>query len=101
MPLMLFFFIFMKVSHEDDIERTTIPYNLPWDDMPLDLSFIFDNEKPAGKHGFLWADGDRFVFEDGTEARFWGTTFNGTHNFPLHQYSEMVAGPIPYLTEGL
>jgi hypothetical protein len=29
-------------------------------------------EAPTGKHGFLTARGDRFVFEDGTPARFWG-----------------------------
>ena len=46
----------------------TIPYTLPWDDMPIDLSFIYEKEKPAGKHGFLKVEGDRFVFEDGTEA---------------------------------
>jgi hypothetical protein len=29
--------------------------------------------KPAGKHGFVLIDGDRFVFEDGTPIKFWGT----------------------------
>ena len=29
-------------------------------------------EKPTGKHGFVKVRGDRFVFEDGAEARFWG-----------------------------
>jgi hypothetical protein len=29
-------------------------------------------EAPTGKHGFLTAKGDRFVFEDGTPTRFWG-----------------------------
>lgn len=40
------------------------------DRSPVDLSFL--NHKPAGKHGFVRADGDRLVFADGTEARFWG-----------------------------
>jgi hypothetical protein len=26
--------------------------------------------KPAGKHGFVQIDGDRFVFEDGTPVKF-------------------------------
>ena len=29
--------------------------------------------KPAGKHGFVQIDNDRFVFEDGTPVKFWGT----------------------------
>ena len=36
----------------------------------VDLSDM--NEKPAGGHGFVRAAGGRFVFEDGTPARFWG-----------------------------
>ena len=34
-------------------------------------------EAPTGKHGFLKAKGDRFVFEDGTPARFWGAQIGG------------------------
>ncbi len=30
-------------------------------------------EKPAGRHGFLQVQGERFVFEDGTPARFYGS----------------------------
>jgi hypothetical protein len=29
--------------------------------------------KPAGKHGFVQIEGDRFVFENGTPIKFWGT----------------------------
>ncbi len=29
-------------------------------------------EKPAGQHGFLHVEGERFVFEDGAPARFFG-----------------------------
>lgn len=36
----------------------------------IDLSYL--NHKPAGKHGFVHAEGDRLVFKDGTEARFYG-----------------------------
>jgi hypothetical protein len=43
---------------------------LAYDGSPIDVSFL--NHTPAGKHGFVRADGDRLVFEDGTEARFWG-----------------------------
>ena len=33
-------------------------------------------EAPTGKHGFLTVKGDRFVFQDGTPARFWGAQVN-------------------------
>ena len=78
-------------TNQDNTPKKTIPYSLAWDDMPIDLSFIYDNEKPAGKHGFLKAKGDKFIFEDGTEARFWGTNFNGSQIFPSHGHSEKVA----------
>lgn len=71
--------------------KKTIPYTLPWDDMPIDLSFMYKNDKPAGKHGFLKAQGEKFAFEDGTEARFWGVNFNSAQNFPPHDHSEKVA----------
>ncbi len=68
------------------------PFTLSWDDhVPIDISFAFEKEKPAGKHGYLKVQGDRFAFEDGSEARFWGTCFNSGANFPPHGYSEMVA----------
>ena len=61
------------------------------DSMPVDISFVFADEKPAGKHGFVKAEGDQFRFEDGTLARFWGVNFNGGACFPEHDYSEKVA----------
>lgn len=68
-----------------------IPFPFYHDDVPVDISFVFENEKPAGKHGFLKVDGRHFRFEDGTIGRFWGTNFNGGANFPTHEYAEMVA----------
>jgi hypothetical protein len=41
---------------------------------PVDLSFLNAAEIPAGRHGFLKTRGDKLVFEDGTVARFWGTS---------------------------
>ena len=67
-----------------------IPYPSYYDDMPIDVSFVFRHEKPAGKHGFLKVNGDRFTFEDGTPGRFWGVNFNGGACFPSHDYSEKV-----------
>jgi len=71
--------------------RKTIPYTLPWDDMPVDLSFVYKDEKPAGKHGFLKAEDGNFVFEDGTKARFWGTCINSAQCFPSHEHSSKLA----------
>ena len=68
-----------------------IPYPFPWDDAPLDLSFLYEKEKPAGLHGFLTIADGRFVFEDDTPARFWGTCFNSAANFPPHDLAEKVA----------
>lgn len=68
-----------------------VPYPLFHDDMPVDISFVFESERPAGKHGFMRACGDHFEFEDGTKARFWGVNFNGGACFPTHEYSEIVA----------
>lgn len=74
------------------MERNWVPFTLAWDDeVPIDISFVFEREKPAGKHGFVRADGARLVFEDGTEARFWGTCFNSGQNFPPPEGAEMVA----------
>ena len=68
-----------------------VPFEYPWDDAPLDLSFFYEKEKPAGIHGFLTVKGNRFMFEDGTEARFWGTCLNAAANFPPHELAEKVA----------
>lgn len=59
--------------------------------MPVDISWVFEEEKPAGKHGFCMVCGDKFQFEDGTPARFWGVIFNGACCFPEHDYAEGVA----------
>jgi hypothetical protein len=47
-----------------------------WRQAPVDLSFLNAAERPAGKRGFLVARAGRLAFEDGTEARFWGTNVN-------------------------
>lgn len=59
--------------------------------MPVDISFVFEDEKPAGRHGFVRADGDDLRFEDGTLAKFWGVNFNGGACFPDKDYAPKVA----------
>lgn len=46
---------------------------LDWKNSPIDLSFLNQTERPAGKRGFVKAKGDQLIFEDGTVAKFWGT----------------------------
>jgi hypothetical protein len=50
--------------------------NTDWASAPIDLSFLNQEDKPAGKRGFVRAEGDQLVFGDGTPARFWGTNVN-------------------------
>lgn len=61
------------------------------DMMPVDISFVFEDEKPAGKHGFVRADGEDLRFEDGTLGKFWGVNFNGGACFPSKEYAPKVA----------
>ena len=68
-----------------------IPYPFFHDDAPVDISFVFADEKPAGKHGFLKVQGRSFVFEDGTPVKFWGTNFNGAGCFPDREYAKALA----------
>ncbi|WP_367237075.1 cellulase family glycosylhydrolase [Pseudomonas sp. Rh2] len=54
---------------------------LDWKTSPVDLSFLNAAEKPAGKHGFVKADGERLVFADNTPVRFWGTNLSASALF--------------------
>ena len=68
-----------------------IPFPCHADMAPLDISYLFEDEKPAGKHGFLQVQGERFVFEDGTPIRFWGTNLSAGACFPEKPYAEKLA----------
>ncbi len=59
--------------------------------MPVDISFVFKNEIPAGRHGFCRVNGENMEFEDGTPARFLGVMFNGAACFPDRKKAEDVA----------
>ena len=55
-------------------EEPTWPKDiLDWKRSPVDLSFLNAADKPAGRRGFVKARNDKLVFEDDTQARFWGT----------------------------
>lgn len=68
-----------------------IPVYMHPDSMPVDISFVFKDEVPAGKHGFAKVDGENIRFEDGKLAKFWGVMFNGAACFPPHDVAEQVA----------
>ena len=68
-----------------------IPVYMYPDSMPIDISFVFADERPAGKHGFTHVKGENIYFEDGTLAKFWGVMFNGACCFPTHEQAEQVA----------
>ena len=55
----------------------------------LDMSRLL--EAPAGGHGFVTVKGDKFLFEDGTEARFWGGNIFGEANFGDQAEAERMA----------
>ncbi|MDZ7370779.1 MAG: hypothetical protein ONB12_06395 [candidate division KSB1 bacterium] len=58
----------------------------------LDMSWLL--EAPAGQHGFLQVRGDKFYFDDGTEARFWGGNIFGEANFGDPKEAEFLADVI-------
>ena len=55
----------------------------------LNMSEYLD--APAGKYGLLLSKGDKFIFEDGTVAKFWGTNIVGNAAFPTMQEAEEIA----------
>ena len=61
------------------------------DHMPVDISFVFESERPAGNRGFVRAVGEELQFADGTPVRFWGVNFNGGACFPPKDYAPKVA----------
>ena len=52
------------------------PATLAWDRAPVDLSWLAEGDRPAGRHGRVQAVGDALQFADGTPARFWGTNLS-------------------------
>ena len=82
-------FVYQKLFQKYGQKK--IEYPLLWNTMPVDISSAFGKKEVAGCHGFLKVDGEKFVFEDGTPARFWGVNFTSAANFPEYSHSEKVA----------
>ena len=60
----------------------------------LDASNL--TEKPAGKHGALTVQKDNFIFEDGTEVKFWGINLS-EKNLTDHSRIDEIADDISKL----
>jgi hypothetical protein len=67
------------------------PFEPPSDPQSTTFDLSFLNERPAGEHGHVVVRDGRFVFEDGTPARFWGTNLVASHCFPTHDQAERTA----------
>ncbi|HQH40613.1 MAG TPA: hypothetical protein PK825_02630 [Bacteroidales bacterium] len=68
----LFIFLFARPA---DSQQTSnwFPFHGEDDFSPSEIDMSHWLDKPAGKHGFVLMDKDRFLFEDGTPVKFWGT----------------------------
>jgi hypothetical protein len=60
------------------------PFTVSWDDSAAVAFSMTERlrDAPAGKHGWIRADGDLLVFEDGTPARLWGIGMSASPEFP-------------------
>lgn len=59
----------------------------------LDMSFVLD--APAGKHGFVQRNGDKFVLsKTNEEIKFWGTNLSDKNIFLEHEDAEKAADRI-------
>ena len=71
------------------------PYPFDWSlahRTEVDLSRFLD--APAGRHGYLRAQGGRIVRPDGRRFRFWGVNLCGADCFPSATEAEQLAGDL-------
>jgi hypothetical protein len=69
------------------------PFALPpFDDAPSPTDVSFLNEAPAGKWGFVRAQGEHFVDGRGQKLRFWGVNLNFVGVFPSKTDAPHIAG---------
>lgn len=88
--LAFFFGILVLTAPRARADETMFPFVVSYEapDNVTDVSAFLD--APAGKHGFIRVEGDRFV-HDGGEIRFWGTNLSGAANFPTHEQADRIA----------
>lgn len=83
--------------HQVEVRPDWSPGTLGWDTWPIDVSWLNDGDRPAGRHGKVTAQGDHLAFADGKSARFWGTNvvgralFRGDHAEVARQAKRIAA----------
>ena len=87
---------FLKLSSNVEFRKADkdwFPCDLPWgapeEPSPTNMSFLLD--KPAGRHGFVQSRDGKFMFEDGTRARFLATTNGWSAWVVSHEDAERMA----------
>ncbi|MGB9747665.1 MAG: hypothetical protein ACPLXM_12135 [Bacteroidales bacterium] len=70
--VILFIFLFSRPANSQQTSHW-FPFHGEDDFSPSEIDMSHWLDKPAGKHGFVLMDKDRFLFEDGTPVKFWGT----------------------------
>ena len=63
-----------------------VPYDVPVN--AVTMSSLLD--APAGKHGFVRVQGEKFVTDAGA-IRFWATNLSGEANFPDQEHADRLA----------
>jgi len=67
------FFLAISVVYTVAAQEPWFPLRIEESAEKIEFEMSHWLHKPAGKHGFVLIDNDRFVFEDGTPVKFWGT----------------------------
>ncbi len=69
--------------------RDWLPLQMDNDNAPGSAVGVADwLDAPAGSHGWLTMDGDRFVFQDGTPVKFWGFNICNTKVAPHREAAD-------------
>lgn len=80
------------VCSKPSLAQTYEPFPIDWKSISnseLDLSQFL--EAPAGKNGFVKAQGEHFVDDNGKRIRIWGVNLGATRCFPTHEEAEQLA----------
>ena len=73
------------------IDETWFPFNPANDNSPGAIGMQSWLDKPAGTHGFMKVSGERFVFDDNTPVKLWGTNLSYITCAPDKLHAEKTA----------
>ncbi|MDR0338018.1 MAG: cellulase family glycosylhydrolase [Planctomycetaceae bacterium] len=82
----IFVTVFCGIIEADELFPFAVSFDTPKDS--ITMSSLLD--APAGKHGFVRVQEDKFVTDAG-EIRFWATNLSGRANFPEKNVAEKLA----------